>query len=66
MNIVFAWLILGAVVAALSFVVPVLDSYGDYWEAWRSWNLFIWGILIGAFALSAGIVWSLAQLGALG
>lgn len=66
MNILLAWLILGAVVAALSFVPPITGSYGDYWEAWRSWNLFVWGILVVAGLISLGLVWSLAQLGALG
>lgn len=65
MNIVLAWLILGAVLAAVSFVLPALTSFGDYWEAWRAWNLFIWSILVGAGLVALAIVWALAQLNVL-
>jgi hypothetical protein len=71
-NIVFAWIILGAVVAVFSFGLPFLQwrldtwSYNGYWKIWRGWNAVLWGLLFGAGLMSLGIVWSLHQIGALG
>ena len=66
---VLGWIILGFLVVAVSVLPPYFASrrsyVGAFWDLFKEFNLLLWGLLIGAFALSGLIVWALHLIGLL-
>jgi hypothetical protein len=63
MNIVFGWVILVAVISAISWAPPLFDMHGGYGRAWREWNKIIIPLLLVVSALTALIMWALHLIG---
>jgi hypothetical protein len=68
LNVVFAWLIISAIVAAVSFGLPAAIRHADYvnvnsyWEDWAKINGLLWGLLLAVFAIAGGLTWAIYQI----
>lgn len=67
MSAVLGWSILGFLAVLVSVVPPYflakVSPYGSYWDSFKAFNLFVWGLLVGCSAVSLLLLWALDLIG---